>query len=157
MRFAGVLSVMAVFLLVEGFFMPPAILAGDSPDSPTESISVFDTRLVYVSDYVSFIGWDDHGYVAFALDTNRGRDGESWQAEHFVVLHDQRRGWISLDGNGSYENSTKALARIPSSANFRFRGSPENGLTISSLSNSLELTIQPIPIRLSRTQEGAEY
>jgi hypothetical protein len=35
---------------------------------------------------------DVNGHVAFALDNNRGRDGEAWQAEHFVVLHDEGEG-----------------------------------------------------------------
>jgi len=67
----------AVCLPVDGFFMTPASLAGDSSASPTESISVFDTTLVYVSDYVSFIGREEYGFVTFALEMNRGRDGES--------------------------------------------------------------------------------
>jgi len=71
-------------------------------DSLSEDPSLPDTSLLYVSDYVSFIGEDSQGHVAFALDNNRGRDGESWQAEHFVVLHDEREGWISLQGTGPY-------------------------------------------------------
>ncbi len=46
-------------------------------------------KLTYYSDYFSFIGRDDQGMVAFALDNNRGQDKDSWQAEHFVVLHDE--------------------------------------------------------------------
>src|SRR3989441_9773047 len=48
------------------------------------------STLIYVSDYFSFVGADQHGRVAFALDNNRGRDGEAFQAEHFVVLHDEQ-------------------------------------------------------------------
>ena len=77
-----------------------------------------DTSLLYVSDYVSFVGEDTQGRVAFALDNNRGRDGESWQAEHFVVLHDEHEGWISLQGSGSYENSMHELQSIPPSSFF---------------------------------------
>jgi hypothetical protein len=144
-------------LLVDGLLLAPAAFSGDAFSNPSKATSVFDASLVYVSDYVSFVGRDEHGAVAFALDNNRGRDGENWQAEHFVVLHDQRRGWIPMEGNGSYDNSTKGLSGIPASPTFHFLGSPEHGLTISSSPNALELRIQPIPIRLERTHEGAEY
>jgi len=51
------------------------------------------TRLAYTSDYVSFSGADEHGRVAFAIDTNRGRDGGESQAEHlYAVLHDEHAG-----------------------------------------------------------------
>jgi hypothetical protein len=62
-------------------------------------------ELAYYSDYFSFVGRDRFGTVAFALDNNRGRDGDSWQAEHFVVLHDELNGWPALTGNGAYANS----------------------------------------------------
>jgi len=65
------------------------------------------STLIYVSDYFSFVGADQHGRVAFALDNNRGRDGEAFQAEHFVVLHDEHEGWTDIAGNGPYDNLTK--------------------------------------------------
>ena len=77
--------------------MPASAFGMDAPLASPKAISLPDTALLYVSDYVSFVGEDHHGRVAFALDNNRGRDGESWQAEHFVVLHDEHEGWISLD------------------------------------------------------------
>ena len=58
-----------------------------------------EERLAYYSDYFSFVGLDDRGRVAFALDTNRGQDGAEFQAEHFVVLHDETDGWQKLGGN----------------------------------------------------------
>ena len=45
-------------------------------------------KLAYYSDYFSFIGRDPVGFVAFALDNNRGVDGSEYQAEHFGVLYD---------------------------------------------------------------------
>src|SRR3982750_4580299 len=71
-------------------------------DAPLEELPA--STLLYVSDYFSFVGQDSNGHVAFALDNNRGRDGESYQAEHFLVLHDERLGWMTLAGNGPYEN-----------------------------------------------------
>ena len=49
--------------------------------------------LAYASDYFSFVGADVSGRVAFAVDTNRGRDGTVYQAEHlYAVLYDERSG-----------------------------------------------------------------
>ena len=95
--------------------------------------------------------------MAFALDNNRGRDGEAWQAEHFVVLHDEHQGWVSLQGSGSYENSTHELQTIPSSSFFQIEGMPQTGLLIKSTPNNLTLSIEPIPIRLAREHEGGRY
>lgn|GEM_PF-6984486 len=50
------------------------------------------TALVYVSGYFSFVGSDAQGNVTFAIDNNRGRDGENYQAEHFLVLHNEKQG-----------------------------------------------------------------
>lgn len=43
-------------------------------------------KLAYHSDYFSFVGRDSIGFVAFAIDNNRGVDGTNFQAEHFGVL-----------------------------------------------------------------------
>ena len=129
----------------------------DAPLASPKAISLPDTALLYVSDYVSFVGEDHHGRVAFALDNNRGRDGESWQAEHFVVLHDEHEGWISLEGSGSYQNSTHELATIPPSSFFQVEGMPRTGFSITSHPNDLTLTVQPLPIRFERDHEGGRY
>jgi hypothetical protein len=44
-------------------------------------------NLAYHCDYFPFVGRDSIGFVAFALDNNRGVDGTDYQAEHFGVLH----------------------------------------------------------------------
>lgn len=129
-----------------GALLAPGFLWADTPTP---------SALLYVSDYVSFVGSDSDGYVAFALDNNRGRDGARYQAEHFVVLHDQREGWISLTGGGSYDNVHQELARIPDSPFFQFRGTPESGLTVSSPSNQLTLTVEPLPERMRQTHAEA--
>jgi len=113
------------------------------------------STLIYVSDYFSFVGADQHGRVAFALDNNRGRDGEAFQAEHFVVLHDEQDGWMDVAGNGPYDNLKKELDRIPDSPFFQFTGAPEAGLTISSTQNQLTLRIDPIPLRHQRTEDNS--
>ncbi len=129
----------------------------EPPIASPDSSSLPDTSLLYVSDYVSFVGEDAQGRVAFALDNNRGRDRESWQAEHFVVLHDEQRGWVALQGSGAYENVTHELQTIPPSSFFHIEGLPQTGLSITSTSNHLTLLIDPIPIRLMREHEGGRY
>lgn len=128
---------------------------------PFTNVSVADAQasldhtLIYVSDYFSFVGADSLGHVAFALDNNRGRDGDSFQAEHFLVLHDEREGWITLAGNGLFENAKHELAAIPDSPFFAFEGSPRTGLTIASNVNQLTLRIEPIPERTGNRHSGA--
>ena len=132
-------------------------LGMDASASPPEVPSLPDVALLYVSDYVSFVGTDAQGHVAFALDNNRGRDGEAWQAEHFVVLYDEYEGWVSLEGSGSYENPHHELQGIPPSSFFQIEGMPQTGMSINSLPNNLSLSVEPIPIRLEREHEGGRY
>ena len=76
----GYRNIIAVFLSVGVL-----IFTGGSWGSPafSQEPSSSVSSLHYVSDYFSFIGQEDRGHVAFALDTNRGRDGKEWQAEHY--------------------------------------------------------------------------
>lgn len=111
--------------------------------------AVAGERLAYYSDYFSFVGRDAAGYVAFALDNNRGVDESQYQAEHFVVMVDQRLGWVRLSGMGDYDNSRHLLARIPNSPDFTFHGRPDTGMTIRSRTNMLALTIDPVVFHLS--------
>ncbi len=101
-------------------------------------------QLSYYSDYFSFIGQDAEGKVAFALDTNRGQDQDTWQAEHFVVMHDEQTGWQNLEGNGAYPNTNKALSDIPNSDFFSFEGDVVSGIAIHSDANTLTLRTQPM-------------
>ena len=135
--------------------MPVAVQADSDNRSKATTPAIQEASLIYVSDYFSFIGRDCQGHVALALDNNRGRDGESYQAEHFVVLHDEREGWVKLAGNGAYENSRHELARIPDSASFQFEGATKTGLTISSEPNQLTLRIDPLLVRTGHTHEQA--
>lgn len=127
-------------------------LAGELVSDQRDSL---DHTLIYVSDYFSFVGADNQGHVAFALDNNRGRDGEKYQAEHFLVLYDERQGWITLSGNGLYENTKHELKGIPGSPFFSFEGSPRSGLTIVSEGDELTLRIEPIPERTGNRHDGA--
>ncbi len=122
-------------------------------ESPIEELPA--STLLYVSDYFSFIGQDSQGHVAFALDNNRGRDGDAYQAEHFVILHDERQGWVRLAGNGRYNNTRKELKAIPDSPFFRFQGRPPAGMTITSDTNQITLHIEPISERTRNIHNGA--
>jgi hypothetical protein len=123
-----------------------------STDTSIEELPT--STLVYMSDYFSFVGQDSQGHVAFALDNNRGRDGDAYQAEHFLVLHDERQGWMDVVGNGPFENRKKELSTIPDSSFFQFQGTAQTGMTITSKANQLTLTIQPIPQRTSNRHAG---
>lgn len=130
----------------------------DAEMSPMTGISLQElppSTLIYVSDYFSFVGKDSQGHVTFALDNNRGRDGESYQAEHFLVLHDERQGWMNLAGNGPYDNRNKELSTLPDSPFFKFQGLPQTGIIITSNPNQLTLQIEPIPQRTSNRHDGA--
>ncbi len=116
-----------------------------------------DLKLVYYSDYYSFIGSDARGRVAFALDNNRGRDGDAWQAEHVAVLHDDKAGWQHVIGSGRYYNVTRQLETIPNSPDFTFTGKADAGMTIRSASNVLELKISPEKVQIAEKRGLAEY
>lgn len=114
-------------------------------------------KLCYYSDYFSFIGRDEQGRVAFALDNNRGRDGDRYQAEHFAVLHDEKTGWQDVPGSGPYENVSKQLVTIPDSPYFSFRGNSEKGLMITGGKDGLIFTIEPIHMHVASKMGLAEY
>lgn len=139
-----------IYGLATAQLMVASALADDTRTAKVNDI-VSTPDVAYVSDYISFVGSDDQGHVAFALDSNRGRDGDDYQAEHFVVMHDEGRGWIRVQGNGDYENKGQALAAIPDSGDFHFSGTPVTGLTVTSPTNDLKLIIDPIP---ERTTQG---
>src|SRR5262249_3859617 len=87
---------------------------------------------------------DDQGRVAFALDNNRGKDGESYQAEHFLVLHDEKESWVDISRKGFYENTHRQLYEIPDSPFFQFEGQAYTGLVIRGRQERLRLEIQPL-------------
>ncbi len=117
---------------------------------PIDSIS--EEKLAYHSDYFSFVGQDGIGYVAFALDNNRGVDGTNYQAEHFGVLYDQQSGWVKLNGTGDYDNVHGKLEQIPDSPYFSFEGHVSTGLVIRSKENLLTLNIEPINKKLTESR-----
>ncbi|NIO04065.1 MAG: hypothetical protein GTN74_05465 [Proteobacteria bacterium] len=109
-----------------------------------------EERLAYYSDYFSLVGADNEDRVAFAIDTNRGQNGDEFQAEHFVVLHDEHLDWQRIEGTGSYPNSSGMLDGIPDSRYFRFMGTPEKGVMIESSVNNMTLRVRLISMHMSR-------
>jgi len=95
--------------------------------------------------------------VVLALSTSRGRDGKTYQAEHFVQMHDEQQGWIKVKGNGQYDNVTEELLSMPNSQDFQFQGTAKNGLTVISPSNHFTLTLEPISERISKKTNGGHF
>ncbi|MFZ5863899.1 MAG: hypothetical protein ACOYXR_13785 [Nitrospirota bacterium] len=137
----------------------PACTAPPSPETifGVDQRELDALKLSYYSDYVSFIGRDKQGIVAFAIDTNRGRDQDTWQADHFAVLYDEQTGWQRMNGNGPYANDAHQLKTIPDSPYFAYRGSPQAWWHIRSAVNSLDLHAEPVQFHINRQQGLAEY
>jgi hypothetical protein len=146
----AIFTIVCIFLVA---LVPFHWVASEPPNAVQEDLP--NSTLIYVSDYFSFLGEDGTGHVAFAFDNNRGRDGEAYQAEHFLVLHDERQGWVKLAGNGLFPNTKRELSKIPDSPFFRFHGTPQAGLTITSDVNHLTFQIDPIPERRKHRHNGA--
>ncbi len=111
--------------------------------------------VAYYSDYYSFVGRDAKGHVYLALDTNRGRDHDSYQANHFVAMYDEATGWVDLKGNVVYPNLGKLLDGLPASEHFSFAGRAATGTVITGREGGLKLTVDPLPETLHRqNQDG---
>jgi hypothetical protein len=106
--------------------------------------------LHYYSDYFSFVGRDGKGHVYLAHDSNRGRSGNDYQADHWIAMYDEATGWIDVKGSQHYPNPGKVLERIPASEHFRFEGSPQAGTVMVSDSNGMRMTVGPLPATLRR-------
>jgi hypothetical protein len=112
---------------------------------------------IFVSDYFSFVGADETGHVVFAIDNDRSRRGSRFDADAHVFLHDERDGWISVSGSGSYRNRGKELLRIPDSPDFYFHGEAASGITLDSPRNGLTLTVEPMQERFARSTSEAIF
>ena len=138
--------------------IPTSVGGQGSSSSSTAPQQTTTFPVAYVSDFFSFVGKDASGRVAFSVDSNRGRDGDTWQAEHLVMLlHDEKEGWQNLEGSGPYENKEKTLFAIPNSPYFEFTGDPAKGLTIQNSQIDLTLEIQPMIKRVSRQDGDSSY
>lgn len=121
--------------------------ASSRADTPTGKQG---TPLLYYSDYFSFAGRDGNGWVYFAIDNNRGRSGDMYQADHFITMYDEKTGWVEVAGSQHYDNTEKLLERIPDSRFFSFRGSLQTGTTMLSPINDMSMIVGPLPQVLYR-------
>lgn len=126
-------------------------LASSPADAPLDvPMALAGSEPIFVSDYFSFVGADEKGRVAFAIDNDRSRRGLKFPADAHVVLHDEQEGWIKVSGGGDYENKKKELLPIPDSPDFQFLGEVKTGITLISPNDQLQLTIDPMQERVSR-------
>jgi hypothetical protein len=119
--------------------------------------AVAGPKPVFVSDYFSFIGADERGHVAFAIDNDRSRRGNKFDADAHVFLHDEREGWVKISGSGGYQNTKRELLRIPDSPDFQFKGEVKSGITLESPRNRLKLSVDPMQERFSRSTGEAIF
>jgi hypothetical protein len=138
-------------------FNPTLALAQDTQEVSPKPQEFPNSTLLNITDHIAFIGEDNQGHVVLALSTSRGRDGETYQAEHFVQMHDEEQGWIKVKGNGQYDNVKKELRSMPNSQDFQFQGTAKNGLTVISPSNHFTLTLEPISERISKKTNGGQF
>ncbi|HEY8521096.1 MAG TPA: hypothetical protein VIN61_13520 [Gammaproteobacteria bacterium] len=136
-----------------------AVQAVHADDRTPEEIAaaagalVASAEVAYVSDYLSFAGRDERGVVLFALDTNRGRAGAAYQAEHFVALYDATAGWIDVPGYDEFPNTEERLLEWPASPYFEASGGPFEGLEVTSTTMALALAVEPLVPRVTVQDE----
>lgn len=135
---------------------PDAALTRDEIRNRARAL-VAGAETAYVSDYVSFTGADAAGRVAFALDTNRGRADGEHQAEHFVVMHDERAGWIDVEGGTEIDNTAGVLREWPASPYFEITGEPYAPGTLRSQPNGLVLEIGRLEPRTTTVSESTLF
>lgn len=131
--------------------------SSECPGSFAVDAALAGTEPIFVSDYFSFVGSDEKGRVAFAIDNDRSRRGDKFSADAHVVLHDEREGWARVSGAGDYANKKNELLAIPDSPDFQFFGDPKSGIILRSPSNRLELEVAPVRERACRISGEAVY
>lgn len=110
---------------------------------------------LYYSDYFSFVGRDDKGYVYLAHDNNRGRTGDDHHADHWIAMYDEATGWVEVKGSAHYPNPGKVLESIPDSQFFRFKGTSTAGIELASDENQMRLRIGALsPILRRENADG---
>lgn len=97
----------------------------------------------YFSDYFSFVGRDDHGWVVFAIDNNRQLSKGKYKAEHATFFYDGETGFRDIPGYGDYTPEKNLLRVIPDSEHFTF-SKLGNQTVITSRSEDLELSVGKI-------------
>lgn len=124
------------------------------PQGPLERDTT--QRLEYLSDFFVFVGRDSEGKgLVLAFDANRGRDKESFAAEHFVVLWVEGRGWVDLDATKSLPGSRDHFAAafgapLPTGDRAVVTGTAVTGLTLDVPKVALTLRAAPWVVETDR-------
>ena len=121
-----------------------AVLGARSRPALAQSGGASAKPLEYYSDYFSFVGRDAKGHVYLAHDNNRGRDGDTYQANHFIAMYDDATGWVDVKGNTLYPNTGNVLEAIPESDFFAFRGRPASGVVMTGKATAMRMTVEPL-------------
>ncbi len=111
----------------------------------------------YHSDYFSFVGSDAEGSVYLAHDNNRGQTGEQFFADHWIMMYAEGTGIVPIVGSAHYPNPGRQLQVIPESEHFRFQGTVEGGLRMSSATNGMEMSVDTLVPVLRRQTENRDY
>ena len=111
----------------------------------------------YHSDYFSFVGSDAEGSVYLAHDNNRGQTGDQFFADHWIMMYAEGTGIVPIVGSAHYPNPGRELLVMPDSEHFRFRGTIESGLHMSSATNGIELSVDRLVPVLRRQTEDRDY
>ncbi len=117
---------------------------------PISALSNTRQPQLYYSDYFSFVGRDDQGYVYLAHDNNRGRTGDDHHADHWIAMYDDATGWVDVKGSAHYPNTDKVLDTIPDSQFFQFKGRSTAGIELASTQNAMRWTVGALSPVLKR-------
>ena len=101
---------------------------GYTPDWPTRAADevvqiesrIAEAEVAMFSDYYSFVGRDERGWVAFAIDNNRQRAVDYYEADHATFMYDGETGFVDIAGYGKYDTADHTLLHVPDSASFTF-------------------------------------
>jgi hypothetical protein len=156
----------ALFVLMRGAMPPPLNCAPSATTRrrflqhiaagtailglPDPGIAQSRQPQLYFSDYFSFVGRDDRGFVYLAHDNNRGRSGDDHQADHWIAMYDEATGWVDVKGSAHYPNPGRVLETIPDSQFFQFKGTSPTGIELASVQNDMRWKIGALSPVLKR-------
>ena len=127
-----------------------ALIGGVASQFPMNAMADARQPQLYYSDYFSFVGRDDTGYVYLAHDNNRGRTGDDHHADHWIAMYDEATGWVDVVGAAHYPNPGKVLDTIPDSQFFQFKGTSTGGIQLASAQNDMRWRIGALSPVLKR-------
>lgn len=148
-----ILVVFVLLIIVVGPYIRKAYIRKITNPSITSPTAVNE---LYYSDYFSFQGADEHGFVLLAIDNNRWKNSNGYALDHFICMYAYGR-WIETTGNKRFVNPSKELMTIPNDDVFTFTGSSEKGLIITSEVDKFQLQIAPLRIATTSRNGFAQF